>query len=218
MNIKQNFFDHLDGGWGDIIEDTYIDANTTIIKGEPINNIVIVPFNAYKDNVMLKLIKFEDDITHIFDHAFCNCINLESVTFPEYLKVMRVGSFQDCTKLSTINFNNLLASIGEDAFKNTTNLKSIKFPESLTYIGEGAFQNSRLEGDLIIPDKVKTIEDNAFKDCINLNGVLRIGKNIEYIGNNSFEHCNFKKIYIPKELEYYNYKNIYKKNVEIIKY
>ena len=27
MNIKQNFFDHLDGGWGDVIADTYEEHN-----------------------------------------------------------------------------------------------------------------------------------------------------------------------------------------------
>lgn len=26
--MKQNFFDELDGGWGDIIADTYKDANS----------------------------------------------------------------------------------------------------------------------------------------------------------------------------------------------
>lgn len=52
--MKQNFFDHLDGGWGDLISDTYRDENeiNTIFKyGDEIE------YNIYKQdyNALLNL-------------------------------------------------------------------------------------------------------------------------------------------------------------------
>ena len=50
--MKQNFFDHLDGGWGDLIADTYKDTiNKTILKtNDYIFNIKDKNYNLLKDN------------------------------------------------------------------------------------------------------------------------------------------------------------------------
>lgn len=50
--MKQNFFDHLDGGWGDLIADTYRDTiNKTILKtNDYIFNIKDKNYNLLKDN------------------------------------------------------------------------------------------------------------------------------------------------------------------------
>ena len=58
--MKQNFFDHLDGGWGDIIADTYKDANKTFFLYDKHLDIKIFldekSKEIYKDNNIYSII------------------------------------------------------------------------------------------------------------------------------------------------------------------
>ena len=91
--MKQNFFDELDGGWGDLIADTYKEANTKPVLDFPIN----VSYNphpvTYNGKKVINVIIYESENMRnwvertrvlstviIYNVYFCN-IPLKSIRY-----------------------------------------------------------------------------------------------------------------------------------------
>ena len=71
--MKQNFFDHLDGGWGDVIADTYKEANSVLLINHTRNITVTIDHSTLKE--------FENDNCYYemyisLDKKFKVCLSL----------------------------------------------------------------------------------------------------------------------------------------------
>ena len=98
--------------------------------------------------------------------------------------------------ITSISFAEGIEFIGHRAFSNFDGLNcTLEFPNSLTQIGDYAFFNCKgLKGDLVIPDSVAKIANSAFQSAyatVGECGNLVIGKNVEAIGEYSFNGCKF---------------------------
>ena len=71
--MKQNFFDHLDGRWGDLLADTYKEANSVLLINHTKNIIVTIDHSTLKE--------FENDNCYYemyisLDKKFKVCLSL----------------------------------------------------------------------------------------------------------------------------------------------
>ena len=114
--MKQNFFDELDGGWGDIIADTYANSEPEIIKYNT-NKIIEytikplgqhLPDKIYTDEVTVRLTdinKIKVDIFKYYGDIVYGSID------PEYIN----AEYKEDDKIGVYNFENF-ASVGLFSF------------------------------------------------------------------------------------------------------
>ena len=120
----------------------------------------------------------EEGITSLSENAFCDYVNMTSITLPS-----------------------TLTQIGSYAFKNCKKLEQIQIPESVTYIGSCAFQGCSLLKEIRIPDGVTRICGGLFQDCINLQKV-DFPANVTEMEGNVFNGCSsLEEITIPSGLQ-----------------
>lgn len=101
---------------------------------------------------------------NIGDRCFYGYKNLQSVTFPSWLKTIGDYAFYD-TSLSTVNIGLDVSEIGDHAFANCEYLTEVNFNsyyETETEIGAYAFANCKNLSEITIPKSVKTIGEYAF--------------------------------------------------------
>ena len=80
-----------------------------------------------------------ENVTHIYDGAFSNSNNLESVTIKSKITEIPMMAFENCINLKNITMPNTVTEIAYGAFDHCSSLTSIKLPSSLRRIETGAF-------------------------------------------------------------------------------
>ncbi|MBO6262911.1 MAG: leucine-rich repeat domain-containing protein, partial [Clostridia bacterium] len=88
---------------------------------------------VFEYNNSLKKVVIPASFESMGTYTFCNCKNLEEVTFAENgkLKVITDNSFQNCTSLKTITIPSSVETIGASAFAGDFNLAELNFaPDS----------------------------------------------------------------------------------------
>ncbi len=97
--------------------------------------------------------------------AFANCVNLETVSLPESIRLIWKAAFMNCEGLMNINI-----------------------PEGVTVLGNGAFKGCIRLGlvPLQLPNSLESIEANAFEDCLFLNS-LTLPSKVRHIGEAAFK-------------------------------
>ena len=113
--MKQNFFDHLDDGWGDLIADTYKDAETTTLDYD---------IDEYGN----KYISFGQHKKKLKD----------SVIVPEGVLYIDYGAFSKC-KIKKVILPKSLKFVKSYAFEFAGLEGEITIPESVKHIGTHAF-------------------------------------------------------------------------------
>lgn len=98
----------------------------------------------------------EYSVTAIGAEAFSENTIVETVVFPDSVKIIEEWAFYSCEKLQEVTFGDGLEKIGADAFDGCASLTSITFPKSL-----------------------KTLDEYAFYDCTALNSVLLLNPETE---------------------------------------
>ena len=167
MNTKQNFFDHLDGGWGEIIADTYKDAETTTLDYDiDEEGKKYISFGQRKKKLN-DYINVPEGVLYIDYGAFSYC-KIKKVILPKSLKDINNKGFAYCDTIEFVEFNEGLENIGFQAFYGCDNLKRADFPQTLINIKSYAFEYAGLEGEITIPESVKKIGTHAFCLCNNL--------------------------------------------------
>ena len=151
-------------------------------------------------------------VTEIGENAFLDCTFLESVTFPDTLKVIGDDAFEACTSLKAVSFPDSLESIGSYAFFNCMSLETIESTPYLYDIGFQAFHNTSWmigaekgflyigrvlyryigladeNAVITVPDHTAAIADGAFQGQYYISEV-RLPVGIRTIGSLAFMNC-----------------------------
>lgn len=142
----------------------------------------------------------EDGIKYIGRKNFAYWEELEELTLPPSVKILRIKAFEKCTNLKYVHFSEGLETIGKEAFYECKSLAKMTFPKSLQKIGQFSFFCCDSLKKVKIPGNVKTIEYKAFAGCENLSEVV-LSNGLESISDEAFKWCPaLEKINFPKSL------------------
>ena len=192
--MKQNFFDQLDGGWGEIIADTYKDAETTTLDYDiDEEGKKYISFGQRKKKLKDYVI-VPEGVLYIDYGAFSKC-KIKKVILPKSLKFISNKAFQYCDTLEFVEFNEGLEFIGFLAFYGCNNLKRVDFPQTLINIKPYAFEHAGLEGEITIPESVKKIGTRAFSGCNKLTKIYVKEDNVKNWHEAWNAECPAKIIY-----------------------
>lgn len=136
-------------------------------------------------------------VTSIGDYAFSWRTDLISVTIPDSVSTIGVGTFYVCTNLTNVMIGNNVTNIGPYAFWFCTGLRSITIPNSVTTIWSGTFQNCTGLTNVTIGSNVTSIESQAFRYCTSLTAIT-IPDSVTSIEAQAFRYCtSLTSITIP---------------------
>ena len=165
----------------------------------------------------------------IVQEAFKDNTNLQTVNFPQKLRIISVSAFEGCTNLKRVTIPSSVTSIGEKAFDKACTIRcksgtpaqsyAVLSGNPIEYIsGDFVFkqlENNKVEiveysgedTNLTIPSEwsnntVTSIAAGVFKDCTSLKRVT-IPKTVEDIGNNAFDTSCTIIGYASSEAIYY---------------
>lgn len=140
-----------------------------------------------------------EGVTEIEPRVF-SCCDIESVEFPDSLRIIGEGAFSHCDKLKSIKFGNGIEKIGSQNddegcyFAYCTELEEIEFPPSLKYLGQNAFYGCKNLKRVKFNDGLMVIDKDAFNYCTNLKEVT-LPYSLQEIGWHNFsctEKINMK--------------------------
>lgn len=140
-----------------------------------------------------------ESVTEIEPRVF-SCCDIESVEFPDSLRIIGEGAFSHCDKLKSIKFGNGIEKIGSQNddegcfFAYCTELEEIEFPPSLKYLGQNAFYGCKNLKRVRFNDGLMVIDKDAFNYCTNLKEVT-LPYSLQEIGWHNFsctEKINMK--------------------------
>lgn len=140
-----------------------------------------------------------EGVTEIEPRVF-SCCDIESVEFPDSLRIVGEGAFSHCDKLKSIKFGNGIEKIGSQNddegcfFAYCTELEEIEFPPSLKYLGQNAFYGCKNLKRVRFNDGLMVIDKDAFNYCTNLKEVT-LPYSLQEIGWHNFsctEKINMK--------------------------
>ena len=156
-------------------------------------------------------------VTKIYNWAFQDKNLHGTLTLPNTLESIGMGSFEGCKQLTgELVLPESIISIGKRAFSECSGFTgsftipssvntieastfygcsgfngTLTIPSSVNTIGEGAFAEcSGFTGSLTIPSSVKTIEEYAFKGCSGFTGSLTIPSSVKTIEKYTFYGCS----------------------------
>lgn len=153
-------------------------------------------------------------VTEIDQYAFMGCNELTSVTMPQGITTIGVGSFEDSKKLTSINIPSSVTEIKSKAFYNCDGLKRVDITNVASWCGiafsdygnplyyaQHLFADGKEVTDLTIPDDVIAINSRAFNGFAALKSV-NIGKGVKTIGSYAFAWCSsLTSITLPEQVE-----------------
>ena len=140
-----------------------------------------------------------EGVTEIEPRVF-SCCDIESVEFPDSLRIIGEGAFSHCDKLKSVKFGNGIEKIGNQnddegcSFAYCTELEEIEFPPSLKYLGQNAFYGCKNLKRVRFNDGLMVIDKDAFNYCTNLKEVT-LPYSLQEIGWHNFsctEKINMK--------------------------
>lgn len=127
--------------------------------------------------------------------GFASCLNINSITIPNNIKLINSQAFYSCHDLEEVNLPESITYIDSDVFTFCNRLGHINIPSKVSHIGERAFEYCRSLESISIPPSVKYINSQTFDNCAHLRSVA-IGNGVKRIGESAFFKCvNLKDIY-----------------------
>jgi len=111
------------------------------------------------------------------------------------------GNWEDEDRLAELIVPEYVTAIKDRAFFGDPWIRKVVIPGSVKVIGKEAFAScSRLE-ELVIEEGVEQIEEEAFRDC-RITELSLPQCSLKYIGDKAFGFGLFRKLELPKKLEY----------------
>lgn len=170
--------------------DTIFEDNNNINKIIIGRNIIEIPQNAFKNCKNLNNLNFilDSSCEKINSFSFQNCISLNTIKFPNSIKIVENFAFADCSNLSNLQLSDNLLSINNNAFQNTkiTNLE-FKIINDISY---RAFYSCNDLSNVIFNDSctIQRLDNQVFKLCTNLENIT-LCKSINTLGIECFSQC-----------------------------
>ena len=109
-------------------------------------------------------------VSGIGSYAFHHCATLTSVTIPNTVETIGVGSFVRCS-LPSIVIPNSVTTLGEEAFADCSDLKDVTVGSGVTGF-RGAFKGCNLNTFTILATTPPTIDDSSFEYASGLTPVI----------------------------------------------
>lgn len=158
-------------------------SGTGFTNGGPIND---GKFHSYEEN-------------HIPQYGLKG-LYLQKLVLPESVTHFDDDAFKD-SYITTMNIPGNLEVIGRRAIGTAYNPKKLRLPKSLKEIKAYAFYNSNIDSIFVdTPSALTSIGDSAFYFTGTLK-YFQFPNNLEKIGKNSFNTCNFTSLTFPSGLK-----------------
>lgn len=186
LKIKDNIFNNIK-----IIEE-YDDNINNFSYIENDNEIIITRYRKNK-----KIIKFpnyinDKPVTILGNGSIIIPDDVEEIIIPSNIKIINKGSFMN-TNIKKLNLMNELTNIGESTFYNCNQLEKVYINcNQLEILEMNLFMNcSNLKSVYLNNEnnKLNEIKSNCFKNCIKLETIVNLPKDIK-IDYTAFENCD----------------------------
>ena len=125
-------------------------------------------------------IKIPNNLTLIPEFAFCNAINIESITIHSNIIEIGENAFMNCTNLNDVYITDI---------STWCNISFKSYFSNPLYYATNFYVNNNLITELVIPDNVNSISDYAFYGYASLAKVT-IPNSVTSIGNYAFYNCS----------------------------
>ena len=140
-----------------------------------------------------------NSVTKIGERTFYACSSLIQINIPNSVTKIGDGAFANCSALTEIIIPNNIIQIGDQAFSDCFSLtkiviNSIQTHNNIIKIGDYAFANDSSLNEVIIPQNVKSIGYAAFFECIVLNKITILSKDVE-LAEISIGYCMENDLY-----------------------
>ncbi|MCM1440967.1 MAG: leucine-rich repeat domain-containing protein [Roseburia sp.] len=146
---------------------------------------------AFCECMNITSITLPDSVTSIGDYAFYNCSGLTSITIPDGVTSIGGSAFYGCKPLTSITIPDSITSIGGSAFSNTAYYNNEdNWKNGVLYIGKHLIDaKDTLSGDYQIKQGTLTIGGSAFYGCKSLTSIT-IPDSITTIDDYAFCNCS----------------------------
>ena len=124
--------------------------------------------NAFHGHREIESLTIPGTVKIIKSNAFAECVNLTSLTISPGVTSIREYVFSGCTSLESVVIPDSVEFIGEQAFERCKKLRNIYLSNSLTHIEAATFAGCEALESIVIPSSVKSIAVGAFRDCFAL--------------------------------------------------
>lgn len=111
------------------------------------------------------------------------------------------GNWEDEDRLAELIVPEYVTSIKDRAFFGDPWIRKVVIPGSVKVIGKEAFAACSHLEELVIEEGVERIEEEAFRDC-RITELSLPQCSLKYIGDKAFGFGLFRKLELPKKLEY----------------
>ena len=172
---------------GDVNDMEGLSANTNLksIDFSGCESLRIIGSQAFCECSNLESVTFNEGLTTILPMAF-DSTGIKSITFPSTLQLLYKASFASNRYLETVTFNVGMefTDIAGDAYDGTfvgcTALRTVTLPTSVDTIIAGTFRNCTSLASVNLPSSIESIESQAFDGCSGLNTIAYDGTMAEW--------------------------------------
>ena len=184
---------------GDIITAYIGDENSVVIP----KRAEMIAQGAFYKNKTITSLSFEVGClcTKIDTGAFKECVNLNSVEFPDALKVIGISAFESCS-INEVTIPESVEELWSEAFYNNASLKKVTInSKEITNDANCCFAGCNIE-EVILADGMKTIPQGLFSKGEVKKGIhFDIPDSVEIIGTGAFSEIeNEYTVELPKKL------------------
>ena len=127
-------------------------------------NIKTINVSTFHACRKLKSVFWPENLGYIYDYAFCGT-GLETIIFPEGLRIIGKSAFSGCSHLTNIDIPNSVSSIGTEAFSHCRKLDNVVIRSKSTIIGENAFiytpSYSKIQNDNVSSSQDKSTKKHG---------------------------------------------------------
>lgn len=140
---------------------------------------------AFSGCKSLVSVTIPEGVTTIELGTFKGCKNLTSIKIPKSVTTIEFGAFSGCESLVSVTILEGVTTIGSETFEGCKNLTSIKIPKGVIAIDTHSFLGCASLVDVTIPEGVTRINDGAFADCQGLR-YISIPVSVSRIADDAF--------------------------------